>query len=324
MKISIVIPTYQRPFLLLRCIRSLLDQYFRSTDYEIIVVSDGPDEQTRIALKEMDPRHVQLKYFSLSYKRGPAAARNFGWKKANGRLVAFTDDDCIPDLKWLWGLWSAFLKSSSAELVAFAGKTTVPLPPVPTDYERNIAHLETADFITANCACTKEALEQTGGFDENFTMAWREDSDLQFKLMIRNIPIIKTDEARVVHPVRTAVWGISIREERKGIFNALLYKKFPVLYKRKIQPAPPWLYYFIIGFLFLFLACLITRSLNLALFAMAGWLLTTIWFTAKRLKNTSHSVSHVMEMAVTSAVIPVLSIYWRFYGSWKFRTLLLP
>ena len=77
-------------------------------------------------------------------------------------------------------------------------------------------------------------------------MAWREDSDLEFKLLQKQIPIIHLTEALIVHPVREAPWGISIKEQRKGMYNALLYKKYPELYRKKIQPSPPWNYYIIV------------------------------------------------------------------------------
>ncbi|HXL55663.1 MAG TPA: hypothetical protein VN958_05365 [Chitinophagaceae bacterium] len=85
----------------------------------------------------------------------------------------------------------------------------------PTDFERNTALLEHVDFVTANCACTKKALEKIGGLDEDFTMAWREDSAFEFDLLENDITIIKVNEAIIVHPVRTA-WGISIMEQKKA------------------------------------------------------------------------------------------------------------
>ncbi len=46
-KISVVIPTFRRPQLLQNCLASLMKQNFPKTDFEVIVVSDGPDEMTR-------------------------------------------------------------------------------------------------------------------------------------------------------------------------------------------------------------------------------------------------------------------------------------
>src|SRR5690606_20692240 len=131
-------------------------------------------------------------------------------------------------------------------LVAYSGFTFVPLSSQPSDYELNIAHLQTANFITANCACTVKALMAVNGFDERFETAWREDSDLEFKLITNRIPITKVQAARVVHPVRQVPWGISIKEQKKGIYDALVYNKYPSLYRIKTQSRPHWNYYLII------------------------------------------------------------------------------
>ena len=48
-KISVVIPTYHRPALLALCLRALSEQSFNREAYEVIVVSDGPDEVTKIS-----------------------------------------------------------------------------------------------------------------------------------------------------------------------------------------------------------------------------------------------------------------------------------
>lgn len=318
--ISVVIPTYQRPVLLIRCLHALMQQEFTKESYEIIVVSDGDDPSTSCALDQLNSGKFPLvSYYTLPRKAGPAAARNLGWLLAQGELVVFTDDDCIPAVGWLNALWTAYTSQGNSE-VAFSGRTVVPLPAQdPTDYERNISQLASAEFITANCACTKEALARVKGFDERFRMAWREDSDLQFKFIQHGIPIMKVQDAVVTHPVRKAPWGVSIREERKGMFNALLYKKFPRLYREKIQRRPPWHYYAITIFLVLFLTGLLTDRPVLKYFGLSGWALLTAWFTWKRLKSTSHSLNHVSEMAFTSAVIPVLSLFWKFYGALKFK-----
>lgn len=319
LKITVVIPTYKRPALLLRCLNALIAQDFSAEDFEIIVVSDGEDAATSRSLEAMPARRFpQIQYYPLPMKAGPAAARNLGWMLAQSDLVVFTDDDCIPTQGWLTAMWSAYQKKSGKE-IAFSGQTVVPINNQPTDYEKNISQLASAEFITANCASTKDALQRVGGFGERFRMAWREDSDLQFKFILHDVPIVKVPEAVVIHPVRKAPWGVSIREERKGMFNALLYKKYPRLYKEKIEPVPPWHYYAISVFLVLLLTGVITEKPLLKATGLSGWLLMTSWFAARRLRSTSHSWNHVSEMIFTSAIIPVLSLFWKVYGSFKFR-----
>jgi GT2 family glycosyltransferase len=231
-------------------------------------------------------------------------------------VIAFTDDDCIPDKRWLNEIWNNI---NHFGYDAITGKVIVPHATRPTDHEKNTAGLETAEFITANCACTKNALLRAGGFDEQFPLAWREDSDLEFKLIRENITIRRIDSAIVTHPVRQTKWGISIRDQKKTQYNALLYKKFPDLYREKIQPIPPVLYYAIVISFILMLSGLGARSHWMALTGCYLWIALTFNFIVKRLYTTSLSTSHVIEMVFTSFVIPFSSIFWQWYGAIKYK-----
>jgi glycosyltransferase involved in cell wall biosynthesis len=320
-KISVIVPTYNRPDLLLRCLRSLIAQKFNRDAYEIIIVSDGPDGLTEKRVTNWLKRRLHhVRYFVLPDKKGPAAARNYGWLHARGELIAFTDDDCVPDKNWLKAFYAKYTQGKE---VAFTGKTIVPVAKRPTDYELNIAGLQNADFITANCCVNKKVLERTGGFDEQFTMAWREDSDLEFKLLNENIKIEKIEAAIVVHPVREAMWGVSIKEQKKTMFNALLYKKYPALYRQKIQAKPQLNYYLIILGFIIMITGFISKVPLLSIAGSILWVGLTLLFIIKRLLPTSLSVNHVFEMIVTSLIIPFLSIYWQFYGAIKYRVLFI-
>ena len=103
------------------------------------------------------------------------------------------------------------------------------------------------------------------------------------------------------------------------MYNALLYKKHSRLFEKSKMERTPRYYYFII--LMLLLALIFSFS-NTTLMAacLLLWLLFTAWFTYNRLRNTSRSPLHIAEMAFTSAVIPVLSVYWTIYGAVKFKT----
>lgn len=293
-----------------------MNQRFNPAEYEVIVVSDGPDKETKRLIDELKDDYSRIRHLELPVKKGPAAARNFGWRNAKANVIAFTDDDTLPDENWIAEIHNHI---SPYSLQAITGKVIVPRSQRPTDHAKNTAGLETADFVTANCACSKAALLQTGGFDEQFSMAWREDSDLEFKFLLHQIPVDKLDTAIVVHPVREANWGVSIKEQRKTLFNALLYKKYPELYREKIQSQPPVMYYAIILASVCILSGLITGLSLLTLAGLLVWLTLTIVFISKRLHEADHSPRHVAEMIVTSLAIPFLSIYWQWYGAVKYK-----
>jgi glycosyltransferase involved in cell wall biosynthesis len=322
--ISVVIATWQRPALLERCLKALINQSLDHSLYEIIVVTDGPDLRSMNCVDQVRQQVFScpaMYCIALPVKKGPAAARNAGWRSALGELIVFTDDDCVPLYFFLDHYWHTY-RRMGRQFIAFSGKVQVPLPAIPTDYEKNIAQLERASFVTANCACTRKALLRVGGLDESFTMPWREDAALEFACLWQNIPILRVSDAIVVHPVRPAPWGISIREEKKNLFNSLLYKKFPILYKRRINNKPPWYYYAIVAMGIATVWAAITNSPWLGI-TLVGWLLLTGWFAAKRLQGTSKKPRHVLEMLYTSVVIPYVSVFWNFYGAVKFKTLLL-
>lgn len=87
--VSVVIPTYKRPDLVLQAVKSVLAQTFR--DFEIVVVIDGGDSVTSAALESLGCPH--LKVLSLNSRVGGSRARNEGVQYARGEWIAFLDDD---------------------------------------------------------------------------------------------------------------------------------------------------------------------------------------------------------------------------------------
>jgi hypothetical protein len=129
--------------------------------------------------------------------------------------------------------------------------------------------------------------------------------------------------AKVVHPVRPAHWGVSIGQQSKVFFDALLYKKYPALYRRHIRPSPPWLYYTagiaLLGAVLLFAF----GQYPTATVALAVWAAATAMFCVRRLRHTARTPAHVAEMVWTSIVIPPVSLYWRMRGGLHFKVLFL-
>jgi cellulose synthase/poly-beta-1,6-N-acetylglucosamine synthase-like glycosyltransferase len=339
--VSVVVPTFNRPEMLIRCLAALMAQDYDAQAYEVIIADDAACAETRQVVESWTkgstrpyPRHT-LRYMPVIGNHGPAAARNAGWRAATGEIIAFTDDDCIPTPGWLSAGMAAFTDS----VLGVSGRLIVPIERIPTDYERNAAQLANAEFVTANCFYRRSCLEAIGGFDENFTSAWREDSDLIFTLWRRfgdvasdqpcqpgkiaqntlSSHFVHASDAIVIHPLRPAQWGISLRQQRKSMFNALLYKKHPRLYRQEIQATPPLHYYGMLGSLLAFMLGIFSRHERLAFIAACLWLLLTGRFCLNRLQHTSSHPFHKAEMLVTSALIPPLAIFWRIRGALKFR-----
>ena len=85
--VSVIIPTYNRGWILQEAIDSVLEQDFH--DYELIVVDDGSVDNTPTILKAYKNEITVLRQAN----QGVSAARNSGIKAATGRLISFLDSD---------------------------------------------------------------------------------------------------------------------------------------------------------------------------------------------------------------------------------------
>jgi len=88
-KVSAIIPTRNRPTLVLRAVRSALAQTY--LDLEVIVVVDGLDEATSASLATINDD--RLRVIVLPQSHGAQTARNVGIDAALGDWIALLDDD---------------------------------------------------------------------------------------------------------------------------------------------------------------------------------------------------------------------------------------
>jgi glycosyltransferase involved in cell wall biosynthesis len=88
-KVSVIIPTFNRAYIIEQAIQSVLAQSFE--DFEIIVADDGSTDDTAARIAAIaDPR---LRYLALPHAGAPAAGRNAGIRQARGEILAFLDSD---------------------------------------------------------------------------------------------------------------------------------------------------------------------------------------------------------------------------------------
>jgi glycosyltransferase involved in cell wall biosynthesis len=314
--VSVVVPTYKRPDLLARCLDALVRQQLPAR-YEILVCDDAASDATRQQVEGFavgGPNGPSLRYLAVTGSRGPSGARNLGWRSAQAEIIAFTDDDTIPHPDWL----AQGLRAFRPDVAAVTGATEMPIPDPPSDYERDASGLTRAEFITANCFVRRAALVAVGGFDTRYTMAWREDSDLQFALLEGGFRIERCDRARVVHPVRPVRFAAGLSMQKKVMFDMLLRRKYPALYRERIRRHGPRFYLSVTGAMAL-AVCLAAAGHTAGALAAAGvWAALTVSFFMRRLRGTCRSARNVIDLAITSACIPLLSIFWRTVGLLRF------
>ena len=90
--LTVVVLTRNRRKLLEKCLVTLMAQDCGSLRYEVVVIDDGSEDDTREAVGALAQRHANLRYVYQSH-RGIPATRNRGLAEARGRLVAFVADD---------------------------------------------------------------------------------------------------------------------------------------------------------------------------------------------------------------------------------------
>jgi glycosyltransferase involved in cell wall biosynthesis len=318
-RVSVVVPTCGRMDLLDRCLDALTRQTLPGTSFEVIVVDDEPNHNTlhlvagwRTRTLERGPRLV---YLPNSNRHGPAAARNLGWRGAQAPVVAFTDEAAVPSPAWLAQGLAAF----GEEVDVLCGRLDAPLPARPTEAQRAARQVANNAFCVANCFCRKGLLERLDGFDERFRQASHCDADLHFRLLALDAHIVRAPEALVVQPVLPAAWGASLGRTREAVFDALLYKKHPRLYRERIAAAPPWDHYLAVAALLVAFGALLADAGTVALLGGAMWLALTARLCRQRLRGTAHTVSYIADVVVTSVLIPPLAVFWRLAGAVRYR-----
>jgi hypothetical protein len=281
--IDIVIPTVRRPSLEV-LVRALVDQGV-GTD-RVIVVEDRA-------------------------RRGPAATRNKGWRASRAEWIAFLDDDVVPDHDWFDAL-QADIAACAPWIAATQGQLTVPLPDdrPPTDWERNVAQLEHARYITADIAYRRAALESVGGFDERFSRPYREDADLALRVIAAGFHITP-GRRRVTHPVGPAPWHASIGKQAGNADDVLMQQLHGHGWRERAgSPSGARRRHVAVTITAVLALVLAPFRPRMAVAAASAWLAATLQFAWRRIAPGPRTPREIAAMLVTSAVLPANATAW--------------
>ena len=206
--ISVVAPTFERVDRLRRLIAALEAQDLARDRFEVLVVDDASTDATPAVLAELAAASpIDLRVVRREDNGGPAAARNTGWRTARADVIAFVDDDCTPDPGWLGALLAAFDRNDRLGVVQ--GRTRAAEGPRGAwTVAREISH-ETPWFEGCNIAYRRDALEATGGFDEQIRW-YGEDTAAGWKVVEAGWERDFEGRAAVVHDLeeRGVAWRI--------------------------------------------------------------------------------------------------------------------
>jgi glycosyltransferase involved in cell wall biosynthesis len=280
----------------------------------VIVVDDSGTD--RVALPQGAPAGTVV--IRTDGRRGPAAARNVGWRQSRAEYVTFLDDDVMPGDDWAASLVED-LRNLPPDVAAVQGRIVVPRSARPTDWERNTARLEEATWITADLVVRRAALEAVAGFDERFRRAYREDTDLAMRLFSAGWRF-ERGRRHTTHPVRRAPWWVSVRMQAGNGDDVLLdhlHADWRQLLGESRGRYPR--HQVLVASLAAGFLGLTTGHRRVGAALLASWLVGSALFTWERIRPGPRSPGEIVAMSLTSVAIPPAALWHRALGRLRYR-----
>ncbi|HEU4635968.1 MAG TPA: glycosyltransferase [Edaphobacter sp.] len=218
---SVIIPTYNGGRRIAHCLDALLPQ-IGGRDIEIIVIDDGSTDDTCSVVQNYPA--VRL---ITQANAGPAAARNHGASAAKGKILLFTDDDCVPMPDWMDAMLAPF---QDPKVVGVKGiyrthQKSLAARFVQMEYEdkyRLMANLPSIDFIdTYSAGFLRDRFLEMNGYDTSFPVACAEDIELSYRMSSRGW-LMKFVPQAIVYHTHPATFSSYLRKKYKFAFWRIL------------------------------------------------------------------------------------------------------
>jgi glycosyltransferase involved in cell wall biosynthesis len=236
-RLSVVIPTYNRCPILMRVLHALADQHADVPQLEVIVVDDGSTDETATAVPDLASRGPFRLLYLQQPNLGPAAARNRGIGAASGDLVLFIGDDILARPGLLKKHREAHLAHPQPE-VAVLGLTSwhpeLEITPLAQWWEdwrfryRALLRGKEPDFsffYTHNVSVKRDFLLTDGLFDESFPDAAYEDTELACRLLQCGLKVVFEPQAAAYHHHQSDLATICRQMEVTGRSYDLFIRK---------------------------------------------------------------------------------------------------
>jgi hypothetical protein len=307
---AVVIPTLGRPGLGV-CLRALAEASGPGP-VRVVLADDRKDPGGPPVTLDVPPALRSRTTVVPGGARGPAAARNAGWRAA-GRVpwIVFLDDDVVPGPTWGDDL-ALDLARATRRTAGITARIEVPLPAHrrPTDWERHTAGLATARWITADMAYRRKALEAVGGFDERFRRAYREDADLALRVLDAGWTLTRGGRT-TVHPVRPAGPRISVRLQAGNADDVLMTRLHGRGWWRRAEAPRGRLpaHLAVVGAAAAALACALLGRPRGAAACATAWLTGTAEFALARILPGPRTRDEILAMTLTSVFIPPAAVW---------------
>lgn len=227
-RVSVVVCSYNGAATIRDTIEGLMALDY--PNYEVLVINDGSTDETPVIAGEYAVRLISTE------NRGLSNARNTGWQKADGEIIAYIDDDAYPDPHWLQYLAHTFM---TTDFVGVGGPNIAPPGDGPVaDCVANapgrpvhvlLSDREAEHIPGCNMAFLRESLQAIEGFDPRYRAAG-DDVDVCWRLQERGWKIGFHAAAVDWHHCRNSVRTYWKQQQGYGKAEALLEEKWPEKY----------------------------------------------------------------------------------------------
>jgi glycosyltransferase involved in cell wall biosynthesis len=213
-EVSVIVPVFDHKGELNRCLAALAAQTFPRERFEVIIVDNGPAEGSAARLADLAKALAEFPHAHALHQPSPGsyAARNLGLSVATGDVLAFTDDDCVPQPDWL-ACGVAYLHehpdvdaaAGAIEIFTLdhARRTGAELYELRHGFQQE-KYVETAGFgATANLFARRSAFDHVGPFDA--TLKSGGDKEWGHRAKAAGLTMLFDPAIRVRHPARRSL-----------------------------------------------------------------------------------------------------------------------
>lgn len=231
--VSIIIVNFNAKDYLKQCLDAVYNNHY--PNYEVIVVDNGSDDGSRELLQDYQSRYQHLQNIFLDKNMGPAYARNQAVHKANGKYLAFLDNDARPDPDWLFQPIEIMEKDKSVA----ACQCKLLLMNEPDRYDYGGEYISQLGFLvqrvlegyvddgkydqqeeilaakSAGMVLRKDVFEKVGGLDDDYFI-YMEETDLGWRMWLAGYRVVFSPQSKVWHEFGTT----ALLHPKLGSYNA--------------------------------------------------------------------------------------------------------
>ena len=270
-KLSIAVCTYNRSDVLPKCLESLVDRTVDTEFFEVLIIDNNSTDDTKKIATDFCGKHSNFRYI-FEEKQGLSHARNRAIEEAQGKYLAYIDDDAIADKDWVKSILDCFA-NTDADVVGGPVKSFIDTEQIPRFYdakshdfycgnERKRLQPPNFSFGFSGCnTCFKKSLfNEFGTYLTDLGMIGNkqrmgEDSEMGYRLLKAGKIFYYEPGMKIDHHIRMnniTFTGLLKRSYDTGIEIGKIMSRDLKLMKRLKKIASPFVYAILFLFLFPF------------------------------------------------------------------------